>query len=33
MPPISELTAAIELSGTSGSIAPDGVKEGRVHRL
>ena len=28
MPPISELTAASELSGTSGSIAPDGVKEG-----
>ena len=28
MPPISELTAANELSGTSGSIAPDGVKEG-----
>ena len=33
MPPISELTVASELSGTSGSIAPDGVKEGRVHRL
>lgn len=28
MPPISELTATSELSGTSGSIAPDGVKEG-----
>lgn len=28
MPPISELTAASELSGTSGSIAPDGGSEG-----
>ena len=27
MPPISELTAASELNGTSGSIAPDGGSE------
>lgn len=28
MPPISELTVASELSGTSGSIAPDEGSEG-----